>query len=353
MPEDSARVSEHQQRHQPSTPETASLAGDQVLPLALAAYAPGLLGDPRLGGRGNGPVRAALVQRMQQTVGNRAAARLIQRMRTGHILPPLAVQRDDDDNSSVIPPAPSRPLPPPPSAKVAELELSVDVDTSNRSKLGLGDLAKGQVGHAWVKLFWDAKVGGEVPDSVSDPTKAQLKAKTFTSMGFWPLVYRADDWTDVGKKAREDKVKGIPDASPQSGASDNPEHSGFSIFNKYVPGRVEQPDKSSHTAKAFQKYKLSLSEVVTLAAYADSKRNAQYNLYEFNCTTFAVEATAAAGQSPPSGEGFRGITYPNALYAQLYEAIKASNKSGYDASKGYLASLGADEQHVKPPKKNG
>jgi hypothetical protein len=36
-----------------------------------------LLGDARLGGRGNGPVRAAVMQRMQQSVGNRALQRLL------------------------------------------------------------------------------------------------------------------------------------------------------------------------------------------------------------------------------------------------------------------------------------
>lgn len=37
-----------------------------------------LLGDPRLGGRGNAPVRAAMIQQMQQNQGNRATQRFLQ-----------------------------------------------------------------------------------------------------------------------------------------------------------------------------------------------------------------------------------------------------------------------------------
>jgi hypothetical protein len=42
-----------------------------------AAQDGSLLSDARLGGRGNGPVRAAVMQRMQQSVGNRALQRLL------------------------------------------------------------------------------------------------------------------------------------------------------------------------------------------------------------------------------------------------------------------------------------
>ena len=42
-------------------------------------YPSTLLGDSRLSGRGNAPVRTAVMQRMQQTVGNRAVQRFLQR----------------------------------------------------------------------------------------------------------------------------------------------------------------------------------------------------------------------------------------------------------------------------------
>lgn len=43
------------------------------------AYSSALLGDPRLNGRGNAPVRAAVLQRMQQNYGNRYTQRFLQR----------------------------------------------------------------------------------------------------------------------------------------------------------------------------------------------------------------------------------------------------------------------------------
>lgn len=59
--------------------------GQETLP----AYPSSLLGDARLSGRGNGPVRSALVQRMQQSYGNRATQRFLQRSAAP------AVQRED------------------------------------------------------------------------------------------------------------------------------------------------------------------------------------------------------------------------------------------------------------------
>jgi len=41
---------------------------------------PALLAHPAIGGRGNAPVRAAVLQRMQQTYGNRASVRFVQRV---------------------------------------------------------------------------------------------------------------------------------------------------------------------------------------------------------------------------------------------------------------------------------
>jgi hypothetical protein len=38
-----------------------------------------------------------------------------------------------------------------------------------------------------------------------------------------------------------------------------------------------------------------------------------------------VEAAQHAGQSPPSGVGKKGYTYPNALYAQLVKLLKDEN----------------------------
>ena len=52
--------------------------------------------------------------------------------------------------------------------------------------------------------------------------------------------------------------------------------------------------------------------------YVNESRNKDYNLYRYNCTTFAVEAVKAAGQTAPSGS-FLGVCFPNALYKELYQ----------------------------------
>lgn len=54
-------------------------AGQGGLETAPAALSGSMLGDPRLNGRGNAPVRVAMMQRMQRTYGNRAVQRSLQR----------------------------------------------------------------------------------------------------------------------------------------------------------------------------------------------------------------------------------------------------------------------------------
>src|SRR5579859_4227914 len=70
------------------TPPTAEPAGVDLRP--AAPVAPGLVGDLRLAGRGNGPVRAAGIHQLQQTAGNRAAARIVQRRAAGPAAAPPA-----------------------------------------------------------------------------------------------------------------------------------------------------------------------------------------------------------------------------------------------------------------------
>jgi hypothetical protein len=55
---------------QPGGPENAA---------GMSPYAGSLLGNPVLNGRGNGPVKAAVMRQAQQTYGNRAVQRFIQR----------------------------------------------------------------------------------------------------------------------------------------------------------------------------------------------------------------------------------------------------------------------------------
>src|SRR4051794_16423404 len=68
------------------------------------ADTPDLLGRPAIQGRGNAPVRAAVLQRMQQTYGNRAVQRYLSQARAAPAPARRAtrgvVQRDEGDGTS-------------------------------------------------------------------------------------------------------------------------------------------------------------------------------------------------------------------------------------------------------------
>jgi hypothetical protein len=91
MSDDHSRAEEQQHIHRPftETPQRDSAAGETA---TMPAPSPTILGDARLSGRGNAPVRAAAVQRLQQTAGNRATRQFVQRMAADSTV----VQRDED-----------------------------------------------------------------------------------------------------------------------------------------------------------------------------------------------------------------------------------------------------------------
>jgi hypothetical protein len=204
-----------------------------------------------------------------------------------------------------------------PAAPVAKLKLHADTETTNRSNLSFKELNEARVGHSWVSLeYTDRK---KIPKSISEPTQGLLKSGS-TAFGFWPLVTRASDFT-TEEQQRIDRGQ-----TPGAGASNNPAHRGFSMNPlKNVPGRVEEPD-TAHTPKGTKEYNLTQTQVASLISYVNSKRSANYNLYTFNCTTFAVESIRNAGQVAPSGSSW-GICLPNALYKDLYQMKKRADKS--------------------------
>src|SRR6476646_4276764 len=82
MPEEQSLENEEQKRVRRSEhmPEQPNGTLDGVTPQEQAPLYPSrLLGDPKLAGRGNAPVRNAVVQQMQSAYGNRATRRLMQR----------------------------------------------------------------------------------------------------------------------------------------------------------------------------------------------------------------------------------------------------------------------------------
>jgi hypothetical protein len=56
-------------------------------------------------------------------------------------------------------------------------------------------------------------------------------------------------------------------------------------------------------------------------------RNRNYNLYFYNCTTFAVEAVNATGHTAPSGKMFGLVALPNELYKDILQ-LKVDGDAG-------------------------
>lgn len=203
-------------------------------------------------------------------------------------------------------------------APVATLKLCADVETVDRSKLGLIDLAKANVGHTFLKLSYHNPT--DVPGSMRQPTQRLLQSPTGSSFGFYPLIYRASTWT-YNSTQRMRRLE-----TPGSGTSLDRRHTGFSLNpKKWVPGRVEEPD-ISHTSKGEKSYALTQPEVDGLMQYVEEKKDAEYNLFKYNCTNFAVEAVRSIGKSAPSGSGQYGnIMLPNSLYKNLLDLSKSGD----------------------------
>ncbi len=95
MSEEAGRESVEQQRAKHTEHQPSHIDGmDGLLaPVGLTAPLSGtLLGDPRLNGRGNAPMKAAVMRQAQRTYGNRA----VQRYLYGLAGTTVAVQRDPD-----------------------------------------------------------------------------------------------------------------------------------------------------------------------------------------------------------------------------------------------------------------
>lgn len=223
-------------------------------------------------------------------------------------------------------------------APVAKLKLHSDTETVDRSKLSLGELMNAQVGHSWVSL--EATDPNKISDEVNPRTKALMEAG-YASFGFWPLINRTGDFT-LPQQSQQMVDMGL---TPGGGTSDNPAHTGFSLNPfKWVPGRVEEPDLA-HQPKGTIEYSLNMDELKKMLAYVDSKRNSDYNLYRFNCTTFAVDAVKAAGKNAPGGS-MMGVCLPNALYADMLERQKDGDSSVT------LAPLAEGERNETPKKQS-
>lgn len=179
---------------------------------------------------------------------------------------------------------------------VAKLHFLVDVDVKD---LGLADLKNGNVGHTWVSLEYSDPA--TVPPTVDATHRPLLEkgGRYSDPMGFWPKI-----WVD----------------------DQGQRHGGYStnIFKSYVDGEMRHPDRAHQGAeKATQSWDLTQAEVDRVIGYAESKRNAKYSVYWYNCTTFGKEAVEAAGKTAPSSSK-GGICFPNAAY----KGIKKNQDKG-------------------------
>jgi hypothetical protein len=222
---------------------------------------------------------------------------------------------------------------------VAKLKIHSDTETADRSKLSFGELQQARVGHSWISLEYNDP--NAVPDTIAEPTKSLIQLG-YASFGFWPLINRTGDMT-LPDESQQRVDAGL---TPGAGTSNDTAHTGFSLNPfKWVPGRVEEPD-NAHSPKGTKTYSLNQEEVNKLLAYVNSKRGADYNLYKYNCTTFAVDAVKAAGKAAPGGDMFGGICLPNALYKDIYEMSLDGDK---DVE---LAPLAEGETHGSKPKRH-
>jgi hypothetical protein len=225
----------------------------------------------------------------------------------------------------------------PEGGSVAKLKLHADTETVDRTKLSLKELLGAQVGHTWITMAYNDPT--KIPADMAEPKRSLIEAG-YGSWGFWPLINRTGDHT-YPEQSQKMVDAGL---TPGAGTSNDPAHAGFSKNPfKWVPGRVEEPDMA-HQPKGTIEYDLTQPQVDSLMSYIDTKRNAKYNLYSFNCTTFGIDAVKAAGKDAPSGS-MMGICLPNALYKDMYEQSEAGDKSVT------LAPLTAGETQAAPKKK--
>jgi hypothetical protein len=157
---------------------------------------------------------------------------------------------------------------------------------ADRESKGIGRLISGNVGHSWIKLYDD--VG------------------TKHSYGFWP-------------------------------------ETGFNSKKPWEPveGCVHHPDIAHEPPDATEyisiDYPLKQKGYTNALSYANSicQSKPKYSLFNFNCTTFAINAAKAAGVSPPSSTSL-AIHNPNALAKGIEEK---TGKKKFDW-RGLLGGLG-------------
>ena len=236
----------------------------------------------------------------------------------------------------------------PDGTAVADVYLNVDTESKSRSHMTAKELVwDNSVGHTWLTI---KPLNGQLPDDlnqmVQPQTRTLVEAHGETAMGFWPLVVRHK--RTEGKKLSEskradniyenDKLKAelsIRRAKGYTGGSGTilPEEAANYDLNstaigRDTAGRVEEPD-DTHTPKGRKVYRITRKQFRDMYRYIDAHRTHKYNLYTYNCTTFAAHALKAAGQNVP----MEGMTMPTSLYEAMYKEAKKHQKDAEKAKK--------------------
>jgi hypothetical protein len=212
-----------------------------------------------------------------------------------------------------------------------QVEMNEEVATA---RLATDKGGEGDVGHAWVELRYDQEKAATYAPLINRLPimpygKQRLAAGLHDSWGFYPRMY-----TKNMANQRIMEKRGEVGATPGKGKSSREGDTGLRQLGHFIKnpaktgaddgrkkyiwasvrteGRVEEPD-DDHIASARMKYRVTQKQIENMTRYIDSKSSATYSPYRLNCTSFAVEALKAAGQSPPSGTFF-GFSYPKALH---------------------------------------
>ena len=235
----------------------------------------------------------------------------------------------------------------PDGEQVADVYLNVDTESKSRTYLMPTDLIKMNVGHTWLSI---KPINGQLPadldNRVQPQTRALINAHGETAVGFWPLIVRTK--STEGKKVNENNIGKIQEENESLiAAIQNREEKGltrgsgtitreeYAQHNLYPPlfgidteGRVEEPD-DEHSPKGRKVFRITRKQFRNLYRYIDEHRNHKYNLYTYNCSTFAVHALREAGQSV----SYDGVTMPNNLYESMYVEAKKHAKEAEKAKK--------------------
>lgn len=259
---------------------------------------------------------------------------------------------------------------------VADVFINVDTESQSRSNLGLMDLTQMNVGHTWLTVKpRDHYLPADLTEFLLQSPYGQntvnlMRAKGETALGFWPLQNRDAKWAkEIAQKERQVNraAEGEEKSALQTelaqmridqavslarrelrkkkgftlGTGDADQQHG-TVFK--TQGRVEEPD-DEHKPKGRKRYSLTRLQFKELFNYINSKRNAEYGLKDYNCTTFAAEAVKAAGHSV--GGTTNKIHLPTAMYRYFYKEAKRKEQAGLEHQNIELLKLGENEAHNK------